>query len=50
MIKVKDAKKIERYVYPDRYGVHRSGTLGDHREGVKNLAALIRLRVIEEDA
>lgn len=49
-IKVKDAKKIERYVYPDRYGVHRSGTLGDWRDGVKDLAALIGLRVIEEDA
>ncbi|MBN2127943.1 MAG: twin-arginine translocation signal domain-containing protein [Sedimentisphaerales bacterium] len=49
-IKVKDAKKIERYVYPDKYGVHRSGTLGDYREGVKDLAALIGLRVIEEDA
>lgn len=49
-LKVKDAKKIERYVYPDKYGVHRSGTLGDHRQGVKDLAALIGLRVIEEDA
>jgi hypothetical protein len=49
-IKVKDAKKIERYVYPDRYGVHRSGTLGDHRNGIKDLATLIGLNVIEEDA
>ncbi len=49
-IKVKDAKKIQRYVYPDKYGVHRSGTLGDYREGVKDLAALIGLNVIEEDA
>ena len=49
-IKVKDAKKIERYVHPDRYGVHRSGTLGDYRQGVKDLAALIGLNVIEEDA
>jgi len=49
-IQVEDAKKIERFVYPDKYGVHRSGTLGDYREGVKDLAALIGLRVIEEDA
>jgi len=49
-IKVKDAKKIEGYVYPDKYGVHRSGTLGDYREGVKDLATLIGLNVIEEDA
>jgi len=48
-IKVKDAKKIERHVYPDKYGVHRSGTLGDHREGIKDLATLIGLNVIEED-
>lgn len=49
-IKVADAKKIERYVYPDKYGVHRTGTLGDYREGIKDLAALIGLNVIEEDA
>ena len=49
-IKVNGAKKIERYVYPDRYGVHRTGTLGDYRAGVKDLAALIGLNVIEEDA
>ena len=49
-IKVKDAKKIERYVYPDKYGVHRSGLLGDYRQGVKDLATLIGLNVIDEDA
>jgi len=49
-IKVKDARKIERFVYPDKYGVHRSGTLGDHRERIKDLATLIGLNVIEEDA
>jgi hypothetical protein len=49
-IKVKDAKKIQRHVFPDRYGVHRSGTLGDWRAEIKDLAALIGLNVIEEDA
>jgi len=49
-IKVDDAKKIERYVYPDKYGVHRSGILGDYREGIKDLATLVGLNVIEEDA
>ena len=29
-IRVKDAKKIEQHVFPDRYGVHRTGTLGDY--------------------
>jgi hypothetical protein len=47
-IKVKDAKKIERYVAT--HGVHRSGTLGDYRERIKDLAALIGLNVIEDDA
>ena len=28
---------------------HRTGTLGDYRDGVKDLAALIGLKVIEED-
>jgi len=49
-LQVKDARKIERHVFPDKYGVHRSGTLGDHRQGIKDLAALIGLNVIEEDA
>ena len=44
-----DASKVVRYVYPDKYGVHRSGTLGDHRQGVKDVAALLGLNVIEED-
>ena len=27
-----DAKKVLRYVYPDKYGVHRCATFGDLRE------------------
>ena len=49
-IDVKDAKNIERHVHPDKYGVHRTGTLGDLRAGIKDLATLIGLNVIEEDA
>jgi hypothetical protein len=30
--------------------VHRSATLGDHRAGVRDLAVLIGLNVIDEDA
>jgi len=44
-----DARKVQRYVYPDRRGVHRTGTLGDHREKIKDLATLIGFEVIEED-
>jgi len=44
-----DAKKVQRHVYPDKRGVHRTGTLGDHREKIKDLATLIGFEVIEED-
>ena len=44
-----DAKKIERTVYPDRYGVHRCATFGDFRALLKDLASLLGFTVIEED-
>lgn len=44
-----DAAKVLRYVYPDKYGVHRCATFGDYRERVKDLAALIGFTAIEED-
>ena len=44
-----DAAKVQRYVYPDKRGVHRSGTFGDHRERIKDLAVLMGFDVIEED-
>ena len=44
-----DAKKVIRYVYPDRYGVHRCATFGDYRERLRDLAAFIGFRLIEED-
>jgi len=49
VVKVDDAKKIQRYFSPDEYGIHRAGTLGDLRERIKDLAALIGYEVIEED-
>jgi hypothetical protein len=45
-----DAKKVIRYVDPDRYGVHRCATFGDFRERVKDLAGLIGFTPVEEDA
>ena len=45
-----DTKKLLRYVYPDKYGVHRCATFGDFREPIKDIATLIGFRVIEEDA
>lgn len=44
-----DASKVIRYVYPDKYGVHRCATFGDFRERLKDLGALIGFTVIEED-
>ena len=49
MVASVDAKKVIRYVYPDKYGVHRLATFGDFRERIKDLAAFIGYTVIEED-
>jgi len=45
-----DAKRVQRYIYPDKYGVHRCATFGDFRGRIKDLAGLIGYKVIEEDA
>lgn len=45
-----DAKKIQRHVYQDKYGVHRCATFGDWRERIKDIAGMIGYEVIEEDA
>jgi hypothetical protein len=44
-----DARKVLRYVHPDKYGVHRCATFGDFRERLKDLSALIGFEAIEED-
>ncbi len=44
-----DADKVQRYVFPDKYGVHRCATFGDWRERIKDLAAFLGFTVIEED-
>ena len=45
-----DARKLLRYVYPDKYGVYRCATFGDFRERIKDLATFIGFAAIEEDA
>jgi hypothetical protein len=45
-----DASKVVRFVYPDRYGVHRCATFGDYRERLRDLAAFTGFTLIEEDA
>ncbi len=45
-----DARKVQRYIYPDKYGVHKCATFGDFRDRIRDIAALIGFGVIEEDA
>jgi len=45
-----DAQKVLRYVYPDRYGVHRCATFGNWRERLKDLTTFLGFTLIEEDA
>ncbi len=49
VVKVDNARKIQKQFSPDEYGIHRAGTLGDLREGIKDFAALIGFEVMEED-
>ena len=44
-----DASKIQRYIYPDKYGVHKVATFGDFRDRIKDIATFIGFAVIEED-
>jgi hypothetical protein len=44
-----DAQKVMRYVFPDKYGVHRCATFGNFRERVKDLATFIGFAAVEED-
>ena len=44
-----DARKVRRYVYPDKYGVHRCATFGDLRDRIKDIATFIGFKAIEED-
>lgn len=49
VVKVDNAKKIQKHFSPDEYGIHRAGTLGDFRERIKDFATLIGYKVMEED-
>ncbi len=44
-----DASKIQRYIYPDKYGVHKVATFGDYRNRIRDLATFLGYAVIEED-
>jgi hypothetical protein len=45
-----DARKVQRYIFPDKYGVHRCATFGELRERIRDLAGLIGFEPVEEDA
>ena len=49
VVKVDNARKIQKHFSPDEYGIHRAGTLGDLRERIKDYATLIGYEVMEED-
>ncbi len=44
-----DARKIQRHIYPDKYGVHKCATFGDFRDRIMDVAGLIGYTVTEED-
>ena len=45
-----DASKVQRFIYPDKYGVHKCATFGDFRSRIKDIATFLGYSVIEEDA
>ena len=45
-----DARKVQRHIFPDKYGVHKCATFGDYRERIQDLGGLLGYRVVEEDA
>jgi len=49
VVKVDDARRIQKHFSPDEYGIHRAGTLGDLRQRIKDVATLIGFEVMEED-
>ncbi len=49
VVKVDDAKKIQKHFSPDEYGIHRAGTIGDLRQTIRNFGILTGFEVMEED-
>ena len=47
--KVTDAEKIQNFYAVDSYGLHRTGTFGDFRQMIKDIAHLVGFKVVEED-
>jgi len=49
VVKLEDARRVQSHLYPDVYGVHRTATLGDFREQIKQIGRLLRFEVVEEN-
>ena len=47
--KVDNAKRIQELFSPGEYGIHRSATLGDLREPIRDVAVLLGFQIMEED-
>jgi len=49
VVRVEGARQVQRHLYPDVYGVHRSGTIGDFRAQIREIGRLLDFEVIEDD-
>jgi len=49
VVRPEGAAKVQGHLYPDVYGVHRTATLGDFRDQIKQIGQLLHFEVIEED-
>ena len=49
VVRLEDPASVQGHLYPDLYGVHRTGTLGDFRGQIKQIGRLLDFEVIEED-
>ena len=44
-----DAQKVIRFLYPEKYGMHRLATFGNWRARLHELAVFLGFKLIEED-
>ena len=49
VVEPEDAARVQSHLFPDVYGVHRSGTIGDFREQIRQIGKLLNFKVIEDD-
>ncbi len=49
VVELEDAAGVQNHLYPDVYGVHRTGTLGDFREQIRQIGRLLDFEVVEDD-